>query len=149
MQDRADALKLAFDLFKHMTTLAGAGVLALVAVYKEELLDQRLLLFALFAFAISALVSVRGLGYTITATMVPTLPLGLAAVRKAMVCVGLSTGTLTGALGAVIIGAISLPWWAWGVIGLAAGITMYPMLIPPDRNQLRVDPEFLRRQKPE
>ena len=67
-QDKYEVQKIALDYFKHMTTISGAAALALVAIYKEELLDKELLLAALAVFGISAFSSFIG----ITSTLSPS-----------------------------------------------------------------------------
>jgi hypothetical protein len=71
-QDHREWQKLLFDFYKHFTTLSLAAALVLLAIYQEDVLKEKVLVGVAVCFAISTLLSLFGLLFTLTAF--PILP---------------------------------------------------------------------------
>lgn len=97
-----EAMKGTLDALKHVTTIAGAGVVALVAVYQEQLVDKRLLIYAVAMFGLSAAIAMFGLAYAVEAIIRP------AAGGRAFKCLSFSAGLAAGALGTVVASGLQV-----------------------------------------
>jgi hypothetical protein len=60
-QRRQELLKLYFEFFKHFTTLGAAAALALLAVYREGLVEQQELSASLVLFAVASFLATFGM----------------------------------------------------------------------------------------
>jgi hypothetical protein len=66
-QDHREWQKLLFDFYKHFTTLSLAAALVLLAIYQEDVLKGKVLVGVAVCFALSTLLSLFGLLFTLTA----------------------------------------------------------------------------------
>ena len=123
-RDLQEAIKLCFEFGKHITTLAGAGVVAVVAVYREQLLDERILLFAVALFAISAGLAILGMSYAILAVATPVSSAGMAATRNLTNLVTFAGGAFAGGLFVVVGASINLTFWQQVIAGVVLSIVL-------------------------
>jgi hypothetical protein len=123
-RDLQEGIKLCFEFGKHVTTLAGAGVVALVAVYREQLLDERILLFAVALFAISAGLAIMGMSYAIPAVAAPASSAGVAATRNVTSLVTFAGGAFAGGLFFVVGASIRLTFWQQAIAGVVIGLVL-------------------------
>jgi hypothetical protein len=123
-RDLQEAIKLCFEFGKHITTLAGAGVVAVVAVYREQLLDERILLFAVALFAISAGLALWGMSYAILAVATPASSAGMAATRNLTSFVTFAGGAFAGGLFFVVGASIRLNFWQQVIAGVVIGLVL-------------------------
>ena len=60
-QRRQELLKLYFEFFKHFMTLSVAAAVVFLAIYKEGIADQRMVLLSLSAFGVAVVFAVPGM----------------------------------------------------------------------------------------
>jgi len=60
-QRRQELLKLYFEFFKHFMMLSVAAAVVFLAIYKEGIADQRMVLLSLSAFGVAVVFAVPGM----------------------------------------------------------------------------------------
>jgi hypothetical protein len=112
----------ALDYFKHMTTVNGAGVVALIAIYQQAFLDRTLLAATLVMLGIGVAVSILGMLTVVSRSLQhdesdERYPEGYPP-ASTILFFALSSATLfIGSLINLILFAVGLPVWSGQILG--------------------------------